>query len=42
MASNLNASAFVSETQNDYASKVIAELYMQNISVCSRRFYYTS
>lgn len=29
MASNLNASAFVSETQNDYASKVIAELYMQ-------------
>lgn len=29
MVSNLNASAFVNETQNDYANKVIAELYMQ-------------
>ena len=29
MTSNLNSSAFINETQNDYASKIIAETYMQ-------------
>ena len=29
MATNLNFSAFTNETQNDYASKIIAETYMQ-------------
>lgn len=29
MATNLNSSAFTNETQNDYASKIIAETYMQ-------------
>lgn len=29
MVANLNANAFTSETQNDFASKVIAETYMQ-------------
>jgi len=29
MSTNLNAKAFVNETQNDYSKKIIAETYMQ-------------